>query len=191
MSQNQPEKTEDNSVELAKFSKERFRYGLWAVGFGVAALAFGFALTLLQIGQWDPDKGLALFGAMTAPLVAIVTAYFGIQATQQVAQPAQKQAATAQQQAGEAEQRAASAQQQAGAAEAAAARAPEKVLATLEAPVRSALARALQAEPPQSAGQSEVLGEGDAAEGWAADEVDQRTAVAWEEIRRAVERRLG
>lgn len=201
MSQEDKSTTSENEVELAKFSKERFRYGLWAVGFGVAALVVAFAVTVLQIEGWDPDKGLALFGAMASPLVAIVTAYFGIQASQQVATKAQDQAADAQNQAGQARAEAAVAQEQAVIAQtdaaraqeeavlaqAEAARAPEQILDRLESPVRSALANALLTEPPQT----EVLGGPQAEATAAAETLDQRTAAAWDAIRRDVLRRTG
>lgn len=103
--------------EDGKFGRWRFRYGLWAVFIGALALVLAFAATLLLIPDWNADKGLALFGALASPLVAVVTAYFGIQATQQVATQAQQQAASAQNQAGAAEQRASQAQQQAGQAQ--------------------------------------------------------------------------
>jgi hypothetical protein len=176
-----------------------------AVAIGAGILGAAFVLSLVLIKDWNPDKGLALFGALASPLAAMVTAYFGIQASQQVATQAQEQAATAQQQAGEADQRATEAQQQAGQADqraasaakeaeqaqAEAARAPQQVLDKLEAPVRSLIANALRAEPaslgnlppmPSAQAMSDTIG--------AADPFDTRAASAWEQIRSKVERDL-
>jgi hypothetical protein len=78
-----------------QWGNDRWRLGIWAVFAGLACLLGIFALVAFK---WRSDQGVAALGAVASPIVAIVSAYFGIQATQN----ASTQAAKAHEQAGEA-----------------------------------------------------------------------------------------
>src|SRR5262245_20534069 len=58
----------------------RWRYGLIAVGLGVGGLVVAFALAVAFVRS-DTTTEVALIGAVAAPIVSLVTAYFGIQAS--------------------------------------------------------------------------------------------------------------
>jgi hypothetical protein len=82
-----------------QFGRWRWQFGLFAVGGGLVTLLLAF---LLVVTSWPTNQGIAALGVITSPIVAIVSAYFGIQATQQAA----AQTAAAHEQAGEAKEEA-------------------------------------------------------------------------------------
>jgi hypothetical protein len=70
----------------------RWWAGIVTVGIGVAGLVGVFAIATWA---WSGTDRLAAIGAIASPIVAVVTAYFGIQASQSASQQAGKAQATA------------------------------------------------------------------------------------------------
>lgn len=55
---------------------------MWAVLFGVVALLVAYLAPIVRGGGFE-DSDVAALGVIASPIVAIVSAYFGIQATQE------------------------------------------------------------------------------------------------------------
>jgi hypothetical protein len=66
-------------------SPRRWSYGLLAVLIGVAALLIAF-IAVLVVTEGFSSETIAALGVIASPIVAIVSAYFGIKATQGAAE---------------------------------------------------------------------------------------------------------
>ena len=65
----------------------KWEFGLWAVLMGVLGLVIAF---IVIAWRWHDQTGIAALGAIASPIVAMVTAYFGIQYTQKATENAAK-----------------------------------------------------------------------------------------------------
>lgn len=83
-------------------TRERWIYGLGAVLIGVVALTVAFMVAVVAGKGMSSQEALTALGVIASPIVAIVSAYFGIQATKQAADATVEAAKNA----GEAETRA-------------------------------------------------------------------------------------
>jgi hypothetical protein len=96
-------------------SDKHWSWGLWAVLFGIVALLVAYMAALIVNGGFDSED-IAALGLIASPIVALVSAYFGIDATQK----ASKETARAAEATGEAVKQASDAEMRAREAESAA-----------------------------------------------------------------------
>ena len=111
---NPPDK-QSSSGHSGSDSDKHWSWGLWAVLFGIVALLVAYMSALLVNGGFDSED-IAALGLIASPIVALVSAYFGIDATQK----ASKETAKAAEATGEAVRQASDAEIRAKEAESAA-----------------------------------------------------------------------
>ena len=86
-----PSGNESGSAHEKAASDKHWSWGLWAVLFGLAALLAAYMAALFVNGGFDSED-IAALGLIASPIVALVSAYFGIDATQRASKETVKAA---------------------------------------------------------------------------------------------------